>query len=123
MKNNILIAGSSGAIGKEFTRFYSDDPNVDKIITLSRKISNFDHKKIQSLELDYNKEETFENLEKISQLEFVSTIIIASGILHTDQIKPEKSIDGINSEGLKELFQVNVFGPILLVKKLLPLIK
>mgnify|MGYP001369946246 CR=1 FL=1 len=47
MKKNILIAGSSGAIGKEFTRFYSDDPNVDKIITLSRKISNFDHKKIQ----------------------------------------------------------------------------
>jgi len=123
MKNNILIAGSSGAIGKEFTRFYSDDPNVEKIITLSRKINNFAHKKIQSIEIDYSKEETFKNLEKIVDLESISTIIIATGILHTDQIKPEKSIKSIDFEALQNVFQVNVFGPILLVKMLLPLIK
>ena len=123
MKKNILIAGSSGAIGREFTRFYSNDPNVEKIVTLSRKKNDFIHKKIQSIEVDYNKEETFENLEKILELESISTIIIATGILHTDQIKPEKSIDVINSDGLKKLFQVNVFGPMMLVKKLLPLIK
>jgi short-subunit dehydrogenase len=123
MKKNILIAGSSGAIGREFTRFYSDDPSIEKIVTLSRKIENTIHKKIQSIEIDYSKEETFENLKKISQLESISTIIIATGILHTDQINPEKSINGINFESLKDVFQVNVFGPILLVKNLLPLIK
>jgi len=123
MKKNILIAGSTGAIGMEFTRFYSDDPNVEKIVTLSRKKNDSIHKKIQSIEVDYNKEETFENLEKILELESISTIIIATGILHTDQIKPEKSIDGINFESLKKVFQANVFGPILLVKKLMPLIK
>ena len=32
MKKNILIAGASGSIGKEFSRFYSDDPNVEKIV-------------------------------------------------------------------------------------------
>ena len=37
MKKNVLIAGASGAIGKEFTKLYSDDPSVDKIITLSTK--------------------------------------------------------------------------------------
>ena len=123
MKKNILIAGSTGAIGMEFARFYSDDPNVEKIVTLSRKKNDFIHKKIQSIEVDYNKEETFENLEKILELESISTIIIATGILHTDQIKPEKSIDGIKFESLKKVFQANVFGPILLVKKLMPLIK
>ena len=123
MKKNILIAGSTGAIGMEFTRFYSDDPNVEKIVTLSRKKNDSIHKKIQSIEVDYNKEETFENLEKILELESISTIIIATGILHTDQIKPEKSIDGIKFESLKKVFQANVFGPILLVKKLMPLIK
>ena len=123
MKKNILIAGSSGAIGSEFTRFYSEDQNVEKIVTLSRKINDFGHKKIQSIKIDYNKEETFENLNKISKLESINTIIIATGILHTDQIKPEKSIDVINSDGLKKVFQVNVFGPMMLVKKLMPLIK
>jgi len=123
MKKNILIAGSSGAIGSEFTRFYSEDRNVEKIVTLSRKINDSGHKKIQPIKIDYNKEETFENLDKILQLESINTIIIATGILHTDQIKPEKSIDVINSDGLKKVFQVNVFGPMKLVKKLLPLIK
>jgi len=123
MKKNILIAGSSGAIGSEFTRFYSEDQNVDKIVTLSRKINDSGHKKIQSIKIDYNKEETFENLGKVLQLESINTIIIATGILHTEQIKPEKSIDAINSDDLMKVFQVNLFGPMMLVKKLLPLIK
>ena len=123
MKKNILIAGASGAIGREFSRFYSDDPNVEKIVTLSRKADDFGDKKIQSMEIDYSKDVIFESLDKISQLESISTIIIATGILHTDQVKPEKSIDSINFESLKDVFQINVFGPILLIKKLLPLIK
>ena len=123
MKKNILIAGSSGAIGGEFTRLYTDDPNIDKIVTLSRKKNDFIHKKVQSIEIDDSKEETFENLDKVLQLESISTIIIATGILHTEHVKPEKSINDINFEVLQKVFQVNVFGPILLVKKLLPLIK
>jgi len=123
MKKNVLIAGSSGAIGGEFVKFYSDDLNVEKIVTLSRKKNDSGNKKTQSIEIDYSKEETFKNLDQISQLESVSTIIIATGVLHKDKTKPEKSIDNINFESLKDVFQVNVFGPILLVKKLLPLIK
>jgi|TARA_B110000259_G_scaffold52431_1_gene61731 short-subunit dehydrogenase len=123
MKKNILIAGSSGAIGREFARFYSEDSNVEKIISVSRKVNNFLHHKIQSIEVDYSKEETFENLNKTLQLEFISTIIIASGILHTEKINPEKSISNINLEGMKNIYQVNAFGPIFLIKKLLPLIK
>ena len=123
MKKNILIAGASGGIGKEFTKLYCDDPNVEKVIALSRKMNNIDNPKIQSIEVDYFREETFDNLNDVLQLESISTIIIATGILHTDQIKPEKSIAGVDLVTLQKVFQVNVFGPTLLVKKLLPLIK
>ena len=123
MKKNILIAGSSGGIGKEFTKLYCDDPNVEKVIALSRKMNNIDNPKIQSIEVDYSREETFDNLNDVLQLESISTIIIATGILHTDQIKPEKSIAGLDLVTLQKVFQVNVFGPTLLVKKLLPWIK
>ena len=123
MKKNILIAGASGGIGKEFTKLYCDDPNVEKVIALSRKMNNIDNPKIQSIEVDYSREETFDNLNDILQLESISTIIVATGILHTDQIKPEKSIAGVDLVTLQKVFQVNVFGPTLLVKKLLPLIK
>ena len=123
MKKNILIAGASGGIGKEFTKLYCDDPNVEKVIALSRKMNNIDNPKIESIEVDYSREETFDNLNDVLQLESISTIIIATGILHTDQIKPEKSIAGLDLVTLQKVFQVNVFGPTLLVKKLLPLIK
>jgi NAD(P)-dependent dehydrogenase (short-subunit alcohol dehydrogenase family) len=123
MKQNIIIAGSSGSIGGEFTKQYTDDPNVEKVVTLSRNVNNLNHEKIQSIKIDYSNEATFKNLDEISQLDSISKIIIATGILHTDQIKPEKSIDSIAAEDMKQVFQVNVFGPILLVKKLLPLIK
>jgi NAD(P)-dependent dehydrogenase (short-subunit alcohol dehydrogenase family) len=123
MKENIIIAGSSGAIGGEFTELYANNSNVEKIIALSRKPTNTNHNKIQSVEIDYYNEATFKNLDEISQLDSISKIIIATGILHTDQIRPEKSIDSIAGEDMRNVFQVNVFGPILLVKKLLPLIK
>jgi NAD(P)-dependent dehydrogenase (short-subunit alcohol dehydrogenase family) len=123
MKENIIIAGSSGAIGGEFTELYANNSNVEKIIALSRKPINTNHNKIQSVEIDYYNEATFKNLDEISQLDSISKIIIATGILHTDQIRPEKSIDSIAGEDIRNVFQVNVFGPILLVKKLLPLIK
>ena len=123
MKKNIIIAGASGGIGKEFIKFYCDDPNVEKVFALSRKMNNVNNSKIKSIKVDYFNEETFDNLDDILLLESISTIIIASGILHTDQIKPEKSIDGVDLVTLQKVFQVNVFGPTLLVKKLLPLIK
>jgi NAD(P)-dependent dehydrogenase (short-subunit alcohol dehydrogenase family) len=123
MKQNIIIAGSSGSIGGEFTKQYTDDPNVEKVVTLSRNVNNLNHEKIQSIKIDYSNEATFKNLNEISQLDSISKIIIATGILHTDQIRPEKSIDSIAAEDMKQVFQVNVFGPILLVKKLIPLIK
>jgi NAD(P)-dependent dehydrogenase (short-subunit alcohol dehydrogenase family) len=123
MKKNILIAGASGGIGKEFTKFYCDDPNVEKVIALSRKINNIDNPKIQSVEVDYSKEETLDNLDDVLLLESINTIIIATGILQTDLIKPEKSIAGVDLATLQKVFQINVFGPTLLVKKLLPLIK
>ena len=123
MKQNIIIAGSSGSIGGEFTKQYTDDPNVEKVVTLSRNVNSLNHEKIQSIKIDYSNEATFKNLDEISQLDSISKVIIATGILHTVQIKPEKSIDSIAAEDMKQVFQVNVFGPILLVKKLIPLIK
>ena len=43
--------------------------------------------------------------------------------MHNKDVSPEKSVNNISVLGLNQLFHVNVFGPMLLIKKLLPLIK
>ena len=63
MKENIIIAGSSGAIGGEFIKLYANNSNVEKIIALSRRSINNDHDKIQSVEIDYNNEAIFSTFE------------------------------------------------------------
>lgn len=43
-------------------------------------------------------------------------IFVASGILHTPAIKPEKNIKQIDQENLHTLFQINAIAPILILK-------
>ena len=123
MKKNIFIAGASGAIGSAFTQLFCKDPDVGKIVAASRKLNDFNDDKIHSIEIDYRNEETFNNLSKISYLESIDTIVIASGMLHTDTINPEKSLNNVDLASMQDVFQVNTFGPFYLVKELFPLIK
>lgn len=123
MNRKILIVGSSGSIGLAFTKYYSLDPNVERIVTLSRGPILITDKKIHSISFDYNDEKTYVNIDEILQLESIDKIVIATGMLHESDIKPEKSIYDININALNKLYKINVFGPMLLIKKLLPLIK
>jgi len=123
MKKNILIVGATGSIGHEFTKHYDLERNVEKIFALSRRNNDFDSKKIHPVIFDYNKDETFEDLIDALNNQPINTIIIATGLLHNKDVSPEKSVNNISVLGLNQLFHVNVFGPMLLIKKLLPLIK
>ena len=50
-------------------------------------------------------------------------VVNCVGILHSEAIRPEKSLQQISSEQLLQYFQVNAIGAALLAKHLLPLLK
>ena len=52
----------------------------------------------------------------------VSTMVLCTGILHTDQIKPEKTWRHAETDSLSELFHINAIGPMLVMKHFLPLL-
>lgn len=47
----------------------------------------------------------------------------AAGILHSDQLQPEKSITQIRRRQLAQVFDLNAYAPILLAQSLLPLLR
>ena len=49
-------------------------------------------------------------------------IVHAAGLLHRDEIKPEKSYSAIEADALQAVFQVNTFGPALVLRHFLPLL-
>ena len=52
----------------------------------------------------------------------VSVIIVATGILHTKLVQPEKTWRQINQPALDSLFRLNAIGPMLVMKHFLPLL-
>ncbi len=52
----------------------------------------------------------------------ISFILVATGILHTCLVQPEKTWRQIDQQALASLFHVNAIGPMLVMKHFLPLL-
>jgi uncharacterized protein YbjT (DUF2867 family) len=50
-----LVAGPTGLVGKQALHFLLDDPDYEKVKTISRRPLGMDHPKLQSLVLDLDK--------------------------------------------------------------------
>ena len=108
MKKAIVI-GASGAIGKALSE--ACEKAGMSVIRLSRP------------EIDLTSEESMmESASKLKLEGSVDLIIVATGILHTPTLQPEKNIKQVGPENLHTLFQVNAIGPILLLKHFAPLL-
>ena len=52
----------------------------------------------------------------------IDVLITATGILHSDHIKPEKSIKDINNESFMKVLSINAVGPALIGRYFIPLL-
>ncbi|EAZ90896.1 SDR family NAD(P)-dependent oxidoreductase [Crocosphaera chwakensis] len=128
---NILIIGASRGIGLGFVKMLLErQETVNIYATYRKKETAQDLFKLQIkyssclnlLQLDITQEEQICTLAKqlkqeISELHLVVNCV---GILHGNNINPEKSLRHINTENLLTYFQVNSIASVLLAKHLLP---
>ena len=76
------------------------------------------------IQTDYDDLSIAKTCEKIQALTHsISRVCICNGILHNEDIWPEKRIEELNIDTLREVFTINSVIPILWVKALLPLVK
>jgi len=104
MLKKAIVIGASGAIGKALSN--ECQKWGMSVVRLSRP------------EIDLSSEQSI--IEVASSLkatgESFDLILVATGILHTDSLKPEKNIKQIDAQNLHLLFQINAVGPLLVLK-------
>jgi NAD(P)-dependent dehydrogenase (short-subunit alcohol dehydrogenase family) len=118
-KINAVIVGGSGAIGSEFINILLKDYDINKIYAFSRQKQEFNSDKIIEAKIDLENEESIENASKIIE-EKIDLIIIATGILHNENIMPEKSLREIDNVKFLKILQINTIGPALIAKYFIP---
>jgi NAD(P)-dependent dehydrogenase (short-subunit alcohol dehydrogenase family) len=123
MDKNIVIIGSNGAIGKAFVEYYLKDTSVSNIFAFSRSNTNSTNDKLTNLHIDIESEESVANAAKRIDGHKIDVLITSTGILHSDRIKPEKSIKDINHESFMKILSINAVGPALIGRYFIPLLK
>jgi NAD(P)-dependent dehydrogenase (short-subunit alcohol dehydrogenase family) len=131
---NALIVGASQGIGLGFLQKLLQDDRIVKIYATYRNsesasdllaLAEKNSEKLICLSLDITEElQIAEVVQKIrAEVNKLHLVINCVGLLHDDNLQPEKSLRQLDSENLLRYFQINSIGAVLLAKHLLPLFR
>lgn len=116
---NIAIVGASGAIGSAFMNLLAEQKDVQKIYAFSRSPLSSASSKVKTDQIDITNESSIETAAQFIS-ESLDLIILATGLLHQDNIMPEKSLKDLSFEKFEKIYAVNTIGPALVMKHFLP---
>ncbi|MFJ2692050.1 SDR family oxidoreductase [Pseudomonas sp. NPDC087336] len=109
-----LVIGANGALGSAFCELLNEDSRCAGVRELGRNsVPRLDMEKPDSIA---------RAAAELSEEAPYQLIVHAAGLLHRDEIKPEKSYSAIEADALLAVFQVNTLGPALVLRHFLPLL-
>ncbi len=110
--SNIAIIGASGTIGQAFIQHLSERYPHATIHSFSRN---------SEIAIDYMDEQSIETAANTaSKTETLDLVLVTTGILHTEDLQPEKSLKQLSSKNFQSLFEANTIAPALIAKYFLP---
>ena len=109
-----LVIGASGALGSAFCQLLNQDPQCAYVRELGRN-------SVPCLDLE-DADSIASAAAELTEEAPYQLILHAAGLLHRDEIKPEKSYSAIEADALQSVFQVNTIGPALVLRHFLPLL-
>ncbi len=121
MVKNIAVIGSSGAIGSAMVQRLVQVYSGVTLHAFSRKGDTHSGAKVVNHRLDYENEEAIAHAAKlVSENAPLDLVFVAIGMLHDEEMQPEKSLRDLSAEKLQKLFFVNSILPAMLMKHFLP---
>lgn len=116
MNHKVIIIGSTGGIGSALYNSFGKDISVTEIIGAGRS-------RKADYSIDYGNEQSISNMaQSLKDRDFNPTIIlIATGYLSEETKRPETQISQFSSDWAQKNYLLNMIGPSLIAKHLLPL--
>ncbi|UAX00030.1 SDR family NAD(P)-dependent oxidoreductase [Halopseudomonas nanhaiensis] len=109
-----LVIGGSGALGGAFCDQLDRDPACTGVTKVDRRTYP---------DFDLERPESIASLAQSLRAQApYDLIILATGILHGDGVRPEKSLSAVDPETLQKVFQINALGPAMILRHCLPLL-
>ncbi|MFM9939733.1 MAG: SDR family NAD(P)-dependent oxidoreductase [Hyphomicrobiaceae bacterium] len=115
-----LVVGGSGGIGAAFTSLLAADARISHVTAWSRSAPNLADNGISTRHIDLRDESTI--AAAAQDLGAVELVLIATGLLHDDDMKPEKTWRSLDPAMMMRAFEINTIGPALIAKHVLPLL-
>ena len=110
----VVVGG--GGIGAAISDTLKASPNVGEVICLSRRPSadvSMDVTDLTSIALA---------AEAVKARGPLDLVFVATGVLHDDEVSPEKNLSALDPLAMAHLYQVNTIGPAMVAKHFLPLL-
>lgn len=119
----VLVVGASGGIGQAICQQIAEQfPDV-MLIRMARDLNKLQMLTINTLDisLDLQSDQNIEiAVSKLLQsVTAIDWVIVATGWLHDEQYKPEKSWRHLQRDHLQRAYEINAIGPALMLKALL----
>lgn len=120
-----VVIGASGGIAQALIRrLLSEDTDRQVIaISRSRQPDETADSRLHWLQSDNSDQSMVAIVEQLASHDYlIDRLFICNGVLHQNDIAPEKRLKAIDRESLNAVFNVNAFIPILWIKHLAPLL-
>lgn len=123
-----LVVGASGGIGAAVLQRQLEDPSVKRVYAVSRGAKPAHLASEDSclvwLTSDYSEESVAEIVDRLTGEAYqLRSVILCNGILHTQRLSPEKSLEKVSRAAMQEVFDANVVVPALWVSALAALLR
>ena len=111
---NAAVIGASGGIGQALVSALEQSEYVDHVFCFARNAPN-------AMPMDICDEESISHAAaQINKP--LHLVIVATGLLHDENIAPEKALKDLSADNMWRLFEVNAIGPSLVAKHFIPLL-